>query len=949
LWYGNKLLLPLVLSLFIILSSAPIVYAMFLTPVEIIDSTGDGGGNVLTNPQDVATDSSGNVFVVGPNSGNVFKITPGGNITEIIDSTGGGGSVLTTPFGVATDSSGNVFVTGIFSKTVHKITPGGTITVIIASTGDGGGNTLSDPLKVATDSSGNVFVTGGVSDNVFKITPGGNITEIIDITGEGGGNTLNGPFAIATDSSGNVFVTGQSSDNVFKITPGGTITEIIDSTGNGGGNTLDFPLGVATDSSGNVFVTGVSSGNAFKITPGGNITEIIDSTGDGGGNTLNGPRGIATDSSGNVFVTGSGSDNVFKITPSGTITEIIDSTGDGGGNVLTNPQDVATDSSGNVFVVGRNSNNAFKITPPTSTLKITKNATGGDGIFNFTVSNSTLTIPLSINTNVTNMTSPVTLDPGLYNVTEIVPAGWINTASDCEKNSISLNTTLNLNVTASDSVECIFENTFIPVNATLKITKNAKGGDAIFNFTVSNSTFTLPLSINTTATNMTSPVTIDPGFYNVTEIVPAGWTLDASDCEKNTISLGTTLNFNVTAGDFVECIFENTFNVIQLTLVDSFPSPLPFPLFGLDFEDTTGTLWGNSNDGNSASIKNFDTNGFEISGFKTKPPTDSNTLDVAVNQQEGVNKRIYYWQNIQRNLFETTSNGDIITVTQLPFGHQIAIFAIAFDQDTNLIVAPRQEVASLGINPGFAFINPGVGITSVVDFNFEQTTTAALGFDVTSSDYWILGPKFGGDRIWKIDRNSLEVVLISKLPGSTGQTYRGLAIDEENGLLYTNFQNEEVRVFQIPSSPIIKITKNAIGGNAIFNFTVSNSTFTLPLSINTTATNMTTPITIDPGLYNVTETVPAGWTLDASNCLINGVPQNTTLNINITAGDSVECVFEDTKIGLPPPPPPTAIGGELIPIETTSLILAGTQSVAAWMIPVLVSAIGIGIVIARKF
>ena len=42
------------------------------------------------------------------------------------------------------------------------------------------------------------------------------------------------------------------------------------------------------------------------------------------------------------------------------------------------------------------------------------------------------------------------------------------------------------------------------------------------------------------------------------------------------------------------------------------------------------------------------------------------------------------------------------------------------------------------------------------------------------------------------------------------------------------------------------------------------------------------------------------------------------------------------------------IGGEIIPIEQTSLILAGAQSFS-WMIPVIVSAVGIGIVIARKF
>jgi len=44
-----------------------------------------------------------------------------------------------------------------------------------------------------------------------------------------------------------------------------------------------------------------------------------------------------------------------------------------------------------------------------------------------------------------------------------------------------------------------------------------------------------------------------------------------------------------------------------------------------------------------------------------------------------------------------------------------------------------------------------------------------------------------------------------------------------------------------------------------------------------------------------------------------------------------------------------AVGGDMIQMETTSILAAGAQYTAAWMIPVIVSAIGIGIVIARKF
>ena len=44
-----------------------------------------------------------------------------------------------------------------------------------------------------------------------------------------------------------------------------------------------------------------------------------------------------------------------------------------------------------------------------------------------------------------------------------------------------------------------------------------------------------------------------------------------------------------------------------------------------------------------------------------------------------------------------------------------------------------------------------------------------------------------------------------------------------------------------------------------------------------------------------------------------------------------------------------AIGGEIIPIESTAVLLAGAQTTSSWLIPVIVSAVGIAIVIARRF
>ena len=42
------------------------------------------------------------------------------------------------------------------------------------------------------------------------------------------------------------------------------------------------------------------------------------------------------------------------------------------------------------------------------------------------------------------------------------------------------------------------------------------------------------------------------------------------------------------------------------------------------------------------------------------------------------------------------------------------------------------------------------------------------------------------------------------------------------------------------------------------------------------------------------------------------------------------------------------VGGTLIPIESTSLLLAGLQTSAIWLAPVVISAAGIGIVLVRR-
>jgi sugar lactone lactonase YvrE len=328
------------------------------TVTRLIDATGDGAGNPLSSPADIAVDGLGNAYVAGVDSHNVFRISPEGAISRIIDASGDGVHALASPGAVAADALGNVYVAGAGSDNVFMISPEGAITRILDATGDGTGNTLDRPSDVATDGSGNVYVAGGNSDNVLAIAPGGAVTEIIDATGDGAGNALEDPRGVAADGSGNVYVVGEG--RAFRIASDGTITKII-------GMAAGFGESIAVSGSGNVYVgnrwqvTGSwwFVGAVYRITPAGATTVIY-------GDETN---AIAVDGAENVYVTVDCSAmwgctlRGRRVAPDGEMTDLLHSDA-GGAGFCGVPSGLAADAAGNVYVTSRSSDNAFEIADP---------------------------------------------------------------------------------------------------------------------------------------------------------------------------------------------------------------------------------------------------------------------------------------------------------------------------------------------------------------------------------------------------------------------------------------------------------------------------------------------------------------------------------------------------------------------------------------------------------
>ena len=345
---------------------SPLPAAAIESRVEkIVSNEGDGRGHRLESPgPGLDTDAAGNVYVTGTLSDNVFRITPKGAVTEIINRTGDGTHGLERPEGLAVGPHGQIVVAGRGSSNLFTIDADGNLRTLLPRATDG----PRGPSSLAFAPDGTLWMAAGapnVGVSIHRLRPGAEPEKLADQRGDGEDNFLSLPLGISSDAAGNAYVAGANTNNAFRISPDGTVQMILDGAGDRGGQILRKPQGTATDPHGNVYVLGSRSRNVFRVSRDGHVEAVLDRNGDGRSRLFGtgAEQGIAADSAGNIYVSSVGTNNVFRVSPQGAVTEILNRNGDRRGSEMTGPSGIAFSPDGATVYVAADQG-VFAVVPP---------------------------------------------------------------------------------------------------------------------------------------------------------------------------------------------------------------------------------------------------------------------------------------------------------------------------------------------------------------------------------------------------------------------------------------------------------------------------------------------------------------------------------------------------------------------------------------------------------
>ncbi len=385
--------------------------------------SGDGGPATdaqLNDPQGVALDAAGNLFIADTGNHAIQKVN---HSTQTINNVAGDGSFgyggfsgdggqataaqLGFPTGVALDdASGNMYVADVGEDIVLAVSSAGAVSTLTNGIGDQGPATsaqLSTPEGVASDSSGDLFIADTSDNDIREVNAvTGVITTVAGIGGDGYGGLagysgdggpatraqLDAPTGVAVDAAGDLFIADSGNNVIREVNHAtGEITTIVGDavdgnagySGDGGPATqaeLDYPTAIAVDAAGDQLFIADSGNNAVRQVDfsTGRISTIVGlgvPNGHGGfsggdGVELSDPQGLALDAADNLFIADTDNDVIRQLDlATGTVTTFAGTVGEPGNNgdagpaagaLLSYPTGIVVDGFGDLFIADTGNN-----------------------------------------------------------------------------------------------------------------------------------------------------------------------------------------------------------------------------------------------------------------------------------------------------------------------------------------------------------------------------------------------------------------------------------------------------------------------------------------------------------------------------------------------------------------------------------------------------------------
>ncbi len=327
----------------------------------ILYSTDMFNGTAMTEPERMAVDPAGNVYVADPSSNVVWSlqnrtgasptIVAGGGSLAPAQANGGQAvdAALNQPNAVALDAAGNLYIAETGANLVRKVDLATGIITTVAGTGTAGYSgdqaaatsaTLNGPAGIAANAAGDLFIadTGNnVIRRVYALS--GTIATVVGngtagYTGDGGyalQAELHSPHSVAIDPAGRLYIADTGNNVIRAVDP---VTDSITTVaGNGTAGfagdgaaavnaELNAPAAVAADAAGNLYIADTGNARVRKLySQSGTLvtlagSALIGDEGDGGpanAAALTAPAGVAVDSLGQVLISDPGNDTVRRV------------------------------------------------------------------------------------------------------------------------------------------------------------------------------------------------------------------------------------------------------------------------------------------------------------------------------------------------------------------------------------------------------------------------------------------------------------------------------------------------------------------------------------------------------------------------------------------------------------------------------------------------------------